>query len=142
MEAERRFCCGADGATTFSQVETAMHRTYDAHLLDGAAQALFAGAPNALLARACSVPKETARSWRQGHRRAPLSVLRQLHLMLQARAAECNSLWREFGIEIARRQGEPPHRRGFMEIRERDGPGSVPRDARNRSGRPKQNRRA
>ena len=33
--------------------------------------------------------------------------------------------------------GEPPHRRGFMEIRERDGPRSKPRDARNRLGRPR-----
>jgi len=57
--------------------------------------------------------------------------------MLQARAAECNALWREFGIEIARRDGERPRRRGFMEVRQRDGPGSVPRDGRNRCGRPK-----
>jgi hypothetical protein len=57
--------------------------------------------------------------------------------MLQARAAQCNELWREFGIEIARRGGEQIYRRGFMEIRERDGPGSEPRDARNRLGRPK-----
>jgi hypothetical protein len=57
--------------------------------------------------------------------------------MLQARAAECNELWREYGVEIARREGEHFHRRGFMEVRERDGPGSVPRDARNRRGRPR-----
>jgi hypothetical protein len=57
--------------------------------------------------------------------------------MLQARCVECNELLRDFGIEIARREGEPPRHRGFMEIRERDGPGSVPRDGRNRLGRPK-----
>ena len=60
---------------------------------------------------------------------APKSLIIKLRLMLQARAAECNELWREFGIEIARRDGEHFHRRGFMEIRERDGPGSAPRDA-------------
>ncbi len=27
--------------------------------------------------------------------------------MLQARAAECDDLWRELGIEIPRREGEP-----------------------------------
>ncbi len=58
-------------------------------------------------------------------------------LMLQLRCVECNVLLRDFGIEIARREGEPPRRRGFMEIRERDGPGTVPRDARHRRGRPK-----
>ena len=31
--------------------------------------------------------------------------------MLQARAAESNDLWRELGIEIPRREGEPPRRR-------------------------------
>ncbi len=115
-----------------------MHHRHDAHLLDSAAQALFAGAPNALLARACGVRKPTVRSWRKGYRRAPLSVLRQVRLKLQARAAECNDIWRQLGIEIARREGEAPRRpRGFMEVRERDGPGSMPRDARNRRGRPR-----
>jgi hypothetical protein len=116
-----------------------MRHPHDARLIYQATQALFAGAPNALLARSGDVlvPKATARSWRQGHRRAPVRVLRELRLQLQARGAECSSLCREFDIAIARREGEPPRRRGFMEIRERDGPGSVPRDARNRLGRPR-----
>src|SRR5271166_3600121 len=98
-----------DSATTFSSIETAMRHPHDADLIYRAAQALFAGAPNALLARECDklVAKATARSWRQGHRRAPVSVLKNLRLMLQARAAECYSLCREFDIEIARREGEP-----------------------------------
>jgi hypothetical protein len=116
-----------------------MHHGDDARLIYRAAQALFLGAPSALLARECGtlVAKATARSWRQGHRRAPKPVLRQIRLMLQARAAECYSLCREFDNEIARRDGEPPRRRGFMEVRERDGPRSVPRDGRNRRGRPR-----
>lgn len=114
-----------------------MRHRDDARLIFRTSHLLFAGAPNALLAAEMSVPKATARSWRQGHRRAPLSVLRQLRLMLQAHAAECNALWREYGIEIGRREGEPLHRRGFMELRQRDGPGSKPRDARNRLGRPR-----
>jgi hypothetical protein len=114
-----------------------MQHPDDADLINRAARALFTGAPSALLARSCDVlvAKATARSWRQGHRRAPVRVLKQLHLMLQARCVECNELLRDFGIEIARREGEPLRRRGFMEIRERDGPGSVPRDGRNRLGR-------
>ena len=37
---------------------------------------------------------------------------------------------RDLDNAIARRDGEFIPRRGFMEIRERNGPGSVPRDAR------------
>jgi hypothetical protein len=121
---------------------TGMQHPRYADLINRAAHALFTGAPSALLARELGVfyPKATARSWRQGHRRAPLSVLKTLLRRLQARGAECHSLCREFDIEIARREGEPPSKRrgpGFMEIRERDGPGSKPRDGRNRLGRPK-----
>jgi hypothetical protein len=126
-----------DSPTTFYWSRTAMYRVDDAHLINRAAQALFSGAPSALLARSCDVfvAKATARSWRQGRRRAPVAILKRLHLMLQVRAAECNSLWRDFGIEIARREGELLPPRGFMEVRERDGPGSKPRDGRNRRGR-------
>jgi hypothetical protein len=108
-----------------------------ARLIFRAAQVLFPDAPNAALARRCGVPKATVRSWRRGHRRPPKDVLEGIRLLLQARAAQCNELWREYGIEIARRDGEHFHRRGFMEIRERDGPGSKPRDGRNRRGRPR-----
>jgi len=119
-----------------------MQHRDDADLINRAARALFTGAPNALLARSCDVfvAKATARSWRQGHRRAPIPVLKKLLLLLRLRCVECNELLRDFGIEIARREGEPPSKRrgpGFMEIRERDGPGSIPRDGRNRLGRPK-----
>jgi hypothetical protein len=58
--------------------------------------------------------------------------------MLQARCVECNELLRDFGIEIARREGEPPRRpRGFQIVGDWDGTG-VLRDRRNRLGRPKQ----
>jgi hypothetical protein len=117
-----------------------MRRHDDAYLIDRAARALFAGAPSALFASTCGrrVAKSTVRSWRQGHRRAPLIVLKYIHHLLQVRGAECNELWRDIGCEIDRRQYAPPPRpRGFMEIRERDGPGSVPRDGRNRLGRPR-----
>jgi hypothetical protein len=119
-----------------------MQHPDDADLINRAARALFAGAPSALLARSCDVfvAKATARSWRQGHRRAPVPVLKKLLLLLRLRCVECNELLRDLAIEIARREGEPPWKRrglGFMEIRERDGPGSMPRDGRHRLGRPK-----
>jgi hypothetical protein len=119
-----------------------MKHPHYADLINHAAQALFAGAPTALLAREGDVlvPKATARSWRQGHRRAPVSVLKSLRRMLHVRGAECFSLCRDFDLEIARREGEPPWIRrgpGFMQVRERDGPGSTPRDGRNRLGRSK-----
>jgi hypothetical protein len=113
-----------------------MHRRDDARLIFRAAQALFLGAPNALLAGACGVPKATARSWRQGRRRPPKHVLERVRLMLQARAAQCNELWRQFGIEITRREGEPRRLTGFNEIRVPER-GGVPRDGRNRLGRPR-----
>jgi hypothetical protein len=116
-----------------------MQHRDDADLINRAARALFTGAPSALLARSCDVrvAKATARSWRQGHRRAPVRVLKQLCLMLLARCVECNELLRDFGIEIARREGEPPRRpRGFQIVADWDGTG-IMRDRRNRRGRPR-----
>jgi len=84
------------------------------------------------------VAKSTVRSWRQGHRRPPLIILKYIHHLLQVRGAECYELYTAIGHEIDRRQYAPPlPRRGFMEFRERDGPGSKPRDGRNRRGRPR-----
>ena len=116
-----------------------MRHPDDAYLIDRAARALFAGAPNALLARSCDVlvANSTARSWRQGHRRAPVPVLKKLHLLLRLRCVECNELLRDFGIEIARREGEGPRRpRGFQIVADWDGTG-IMRDRRNRLGRPR-----
>jgi hypothetical protein len=116
-----------------------MQHRDDADLINRAARALFTGAPNALLARSCEVlvAKATARSWRQGHRRAPVSVLKKLQLLLRLRCVECNELLRDFGIEIARREGEGPRRpRGFQIVADWDGTG-IMRDRRNRLGRPK-----
>jgi len=114
-----------------------MHHPFDAGLIDRASRALFAGAPSSLLARLCGVAKATARDWRKDRRRAPKPALKQLRELAQIRAAECGVLCRDLDNAIARREVEFIPRRGFMEIRERDGPGSVPRDARNRLGRPK-----
>jgi len=66
----------------------------------------------------------------------PKDVLKAIRLLLQVRAARWNELWREYGIEIDRREVEPRRLTGFNEIRVRE-PGGVPRDGRNRRGRPK-----
>jgi hypothetical protein len=117
-----------------SQIDVPMQHP-DSTIVDIAVGLLFPAAPNSLLGRMTAVPKSTARSWRR-RRRPPMAALRLLRAELQRRGAECFSTLRELEILIAKREGEPPHRRGFMEIRERDGPGSVPRDGRNRRGRP------
>ena len=127
-----------DARTTSTARKTAMHHPFDAGLINRAARALFAGAPSSLLARSCGVAKATARDWRKDRRRAPKPALKQLRKLAQIRAAECCEICRDLDNAIARRDVEFIPRRGFMEVRERDGPGSVPRDARNRLGRPKQ----
>src|SRR5262249_8939849 len=100
----------------------------DARLVDRAAQALFAGAPPALLARWCGVlvAKATARTGG-----GTVAVCRRMSrndsTIWRKGVAECCELCRDFDNAIARRDGEFIPRRGFVEIRERDSPGSVPR---------------
>ena len=50
----------------------------------------------------------------------PKDVLEAIRLLLQVRAARCNELWREYGIEIDRREVEPRRLTGFNEIRVRE----------------------
>ena len=69
------------------------------------------------------------------HRR-PFAVLKATHAMKRRRAALL-ALAPELDHAILRREWEPKRRTGFLEVRERDGPGSIPRDARNYLGRPK-----
>jgi hypothetical protein len=85
-------------------------------LLDRAALLLWPDAPSVRLAGIAGRPKSTARSWRSARRRAPDRVLSLIRAELQARGSEIFSLLREFDIEIARRPGEPPRRRGFFTV--------------------------
>jgi hypothetical protein len=85
-------------------------------LLDRAALLLWPDAPSARLAGIAGRPKSTARSWRSARRRAPAGVLSLVRTELQSRGSEIFSLLRDFDIEIARRQGEPPRRRGFFTV--------------------------
>ena len=103
-------------------------------LLDRAAGLLWPDAPSARLAGITRRPKSTARSWRSGSPQSASRVLTLVRTELQSRGSEIFSLIREFDIEIARREGEPPRQRPRVHGNsERDGPGSVPRDGRNRA---------
>jgi hypothetical protein len=103
----------------------------DSTIVDMAVGLLFPAVPNSLLGRAARVPKSTARSWRR-HRRPPMSVLKLLRAELQRRGAECFSTLRELEILIAKREGEPPRRRGFFVIDPFTG-----QNRQNRLGRPR-----
>jgi hypothetical protein len=106
--------------SAFPILETGTHHPYDVDLIDRAARALFPGAPNSLLARSCRVL--VAKGDSEG--------------LAQIRAAESCEICRDLDNAIARRDVEFMPRRGFMEIRVRE-PGGVPREGRNRRGRPK-----
>jgi hypothetical protein len=103
----------------------------DSTIVDIAVGLLFPAAPNSLLGRVAGVAKSTARSWRR-HRRPPMGALRLLRAELQRRGAECFSTLRELEILIAKREGEPPRRRGFFVIDPATG-----QNKQNRLGRPK-----
>jgi hypothetical protein len=105
-------------------------------LIRDIARMLSPDRPIVLLARLAGCPRPTAKSWATGHRRPPIFLLRLLRDMAEAQARNAGSLG-ELDYEIRQREYEPKHRTGFNIVRERDGPGSVPRDGRNRLGRPK-----
>jgi len=85
------------------------------------------------LARLAGCPRPTAKSWATGHRRPPIYILTKLREVVRDRPT---GLEGELDYEISKREFQPKLRTGFNEIRERDGPGSIPRDGRNRRGRP------
>jgi hypothetical protein len=103
-------------------------------LIRDVARTLSPDRPIALLARLTRRPRPTVRSWVTGHRREPIDVLKLLRGAVQGKGT---GLELELDYEIRKREFEPKHRTGFNTIRERDGPGSVPRDGRNRLGRPR-----
>jgi hypothetical protein len=118
-------------------------------LIREAARALDHHRPIRLLADLAGRPRPTARSWATGHRRPPLPILKTLLEVLRQRQAErtgvapleerqtLSGLAYELDYLIRKRSYEVRRRTGFNEIRQRDGPGSAPRDGRNRRGRPK-----
>jgi hypothetical protein len=101
-------------------------------LLDRAALLLWPDTPNARLAGITGRPRSTVRNWRNARRRAPAHVLSLIRTELQTRGSEIFSLLRELDIELARREGEPPRRRGFFVVDPLTG-----QNRQNRIGRPR-----
>jgi hypothetical protein len=104
-------------------------------LVRDVARMLSPDRPIMLLARLAGCPRPTAKSWATGHRRAPIYILAMLREVMRDRPG--SGLELELEDEIRRREHQPKFLTGFNEIRERDGPGSTPRDGRNRRGRPR-----
>jgi hypothetical protein len=103
-----------------------------------AARALNPNRPIMTLVDLARRPRSTVRSWTSGHRRPSIAVLKILRDALTERQAYIGQLVPELEHVIMNRERESPRLTGFNEVRERDGPGSIPRDGRNRLGRPKQ----
>lgn len=101
-----------------------------------AARALNPDRPIMTLAGIARRRRSTAKSWATGHRRPSIATLKILLDLLKDRRAALYQLIPELEYVIEQREREPIRRTGFNEIRQRDGPGSVPRDGRNRRGRP------
>jgi hypothetical protein len=114
---------------------TEMHPPMAATLIRAAAKVISPNQPIKLLMNIRGSPRSTAKSWHTGRRRPPIWCLEQLRDMMWVRGV--TELVQQFDYVIRQRTGEPPRRTGFNEVRERDGPGSIPRDGRNRLGRPR-----
>lgn len=102
-----------------------------------AARALNPDRPIMTLAELARCPRSTVRSWASGHRRPPIAILKAVSEAIKERHAALLALSPELDHTIMKREREPKHRTGFNEIKVRDGPGSLPRDGRNRRGRPR-----
>ena len=92
--------------------------------------------PIMTLAGLVRAPRSTAKSWATGRRRPSVLILKILRDLLKDRQAALFQLIAELDHVIMQRERESKRRTGFNEIKARDGPGSVPRDGRNRFGRP------
>jgi hypothetical protein len=92
--------------------------------------------PIMTLAGLARAPRSTAKSWATGRRRPSVVILEILRDQLKDRQAALFQLIAELDCVIIQRERESKRRTGFNEIKVRDGPGSIPRDGRNRLGRP------
>lgn len=102
-----------------------------------AAAALNPDRPIRALATLGRCPRSTAKSWATFHRRPPVPVLKALREAINARQSVIFAVISDLDLMIMKREYEPRRRTGFNEIKVRDGPGSIPRDGRNRHGRPR-----
>jgi hypothetical protein len=107
--------------------------------------------PIVWLAAFAGVARSTAKTWcygnkhwAYGQRKPPISVLKKLQSALETAlpthqdrrlVLALDELLKQYIWEREREPIKP--RAGFNQIWERDGPGSIPRDGRNRRGRPR-----
>jgi hypothetical protein len=101
-----------------------------------AALVLNPSKPIVTLARLARGRRSTAKGWATGRRRPSVDKLKILRSLLKDRLNTLLQLMPELDLLIMRREAEPRRRTGFNEIRVRE-PGGMPRDARNRLGRPR-----
>lgn len=92
------------------------------------------------LAQLLRRPKPTAASWLAGRRQMPVPEIQALAEVLRADGQLLIGIASNMLHAAEIKQARPRHARGFQVVKERDGPGSTPRDARWRGGRPKRNR--
>ena len=119
--------------TFFRPVAAKRHRQDTAFA--AACRALWPSRHNYGLAAFAGRPKRTARAWISGDRRPPVSVLLAVQSLLQTQSASMATIAAFLASEAQTRKREPLRRSGWAEVRERDGAGSQPRDARWRGGR-------
>jgi hypothetical protein len=110
-------------------------------LIRRAARALNPDRPIMTLAGLAGGRRSTAKSWATGRRRPSGTTLKILRNLLKDRQGDFFQLIPQLEHLIRQREREPPRRTGCNEIRVRDGPGSAPRDGRNRFGRPRLSKR-
>jgi hypothetical protein len=79
----------------------------------------------------------TVQGWRAGRSSLPAEDAEMLAAYIRARAEPGIDLAKELENYAAKRRAEGRRARGFQVVRERDGTGSIPRDARWRGGRPR-----
>ena len=108
---------------------TAMHRPR-ATAVGRAAKLLYWGTPTAGMARSFQRPRSTVKAWIAGRRRPSVEDLRRLHRLVRTIVALAADVAAELEGDILLREREPKRRRGFLEVRERDGRGSEPRGER------------
>jgi hypothetical protein len=78
---------------------------------------LWPGRYNCTLAEALGVPRATTKAWVSGKRRMPVDRMRAMAGVLRHDIAVANTTLSYLEVEIARREREPPRRRGFYVIK-------------------------
>lgn len=110
-------------------------------LLYRAACLLSPDCPNRAVSQLLGRKRSSVRAWLSDRRQMPLKHHAALEEELAERIRAHHAIIQELkqAVWLRERRGPKPLQ-GFFVVKERDGPGSMPRDARWRGGRPKRNR--